>query len=109
MAADTQVRRATARPTRSATGRERRPSGRTASAAAVGGYGAAAAEGAVLGALRANPSRTGFALVPRPAGADWPWARRVGLRPRLRRTLLDPEVATVTLSESAPFFRSPPA
>ena len=57
-----------------ATGRGRRRSGRTASAAGVGGRGTAAAEGAVQGPVPPGP---GFVPDPGPGGADRPWARGI--------------------------------
>lgn len=66
MAADTQVRRAAAGPTRPADGCGRRPRGRTACAASQGVCGAPAAESAAPGPSRAASSRLRLRVRPGP-------------------------------------------
>lgn len=104
MAADTQVRRAAAGPTRPADGCGRRPRGRTACVASLGVWGAAAAESAAPGPSRAGSSRLRLRdrpgpPAPRPEAAAPASASAAGAGQAPSRPLTE-----VHLSETLPYF-----
>lgn len=107
MAADTQVRRAAAGPTRPADGCGRRPRGRTACVASLGVWGAAAAESAAPGPSRAGSSRLRLRDRPGPpargsgSGLGFGSWSRAGPFPTLNRSS--------PFRDSALFLRSSPA
>lgn len=114
MAADTQVRRVSAGPTRPATGRGRRPPGGTARVASPGAPGAAAAEGAAQGPPRSGFSRLRVRPGPRPRAAQTePGLEESGAPAPVSaagpgRALPDPDVAEVHLRETRLHFPEAP-